>query len=175
MGLLSDTIWKRSVTKPLPIYAWDATVFLAWLGAPVPAQFDKSGLDAVALEIANGGAKLVTSTMAYLEVLKGKHTPEQIDVFERFMKRTNVVALDIHMGVIRKAETIRTSSLLLKPMRCIKSPDSIFAASAMLLKADALHSLDSDLLNLNGMDVVDKLKIVLPMPRSGQPVMAEKS
>ncbi len=130
-------------------------------------------LEAVVLEITNGDANLVTSSMVYLEVLRAKHTKKQMKKFELFMLRSNVTILDMHRGVVKKAETIRSKCLKMVPKRSLKSPDAIYAATAIMLKADVLHTSDDDLLELSKTDAVNKLVITYPMPKSGQGVMTE--
>ena len=90
------------MAKAIPTYAWDANVFLAWLGARVADDFDMSLLEAVVLEISDGKANLVTSSMAELEVLHAKHKRAKIKKFQNFLKRSNVTVLDMHRGVVLK-------------------------------------------------------------------------
>lgn len=150
-----------------PLYAWDSCIFIAWLGGDAPPELNQEHLAAVAREITSDDAGLITSVLAYSEVLTTKYTPDAILGFERFLQRRNVTVLDVHSKVAKKAESIRSACLGMDPKRKTKVPDAIFAATAVMLKANVLHSTDAGLIALSGSVILEGLIVKLPAPLSG--------
>jgi predicted nucleic acid-binding protein len=147
-----------------PNYSWDASVFLAWLSQEETAPL--GDIELVVSEIDAEEATLVVSVTAYAEVLAAKHTDEQMTEFKKFLKRSNVVNADITQIIAERAGRIRSEGLA--QGRKIKTPDATYLATASIYKADVLHSLDKGMLALSGLDVVEGLKISLPLPLHGQ-------
>lgn len=148
-----------------PTYAWDTSVFLAWLTDEASAPLDDIAL--VVEEIDKGEANLVVSVEIYSEILEAKHDPEQIARLEQFLKRSNVSVIDKHVPIAKKAGEIRSKALA--EGRRLKTPDATVIATAIMSGADVLHSLDDRAhLNLSESPIVDGLKITLPRPFSGQ-------
>lgn len=145
------------------VYSWDATVFVAWIDEEETAPL--ATIDMVAGEIDSGDANLVVSVTAYSEVLEIKRGRDQMDKFRNFLKRSNVIVADNTVLIAEKAGRIRSDGL--KDGRKIKTPDATFIATAIIYRADVFHTLDDQLLNLSGLDLVDKLKICKPAPLSG--------
>jgi predicted nucleic acid-binding protein len=152
------------MSEKKPKYAWDTSVFLAWLTEQADAPL--ADIEAVAEEIDKNVAALITSTTTYSEVLEVKHSKDKMDQFRDFLKRSNIVTQDVTVTIAEKAQEIRGKALA--EGRKIKTPDAQHLATAILCKADVLHSLDPDMLNLDGSPIVDGLKIKLPVPLSGQ-------
>jgi len=150
------------MTKPK--YSWDATVFLAWLVEEATAPL--LDIDAVVGEIDEDKAVLIVSVTAYSEILEAKNDPDKMAKFREFLKRSNVVVADSTVAIAERAGQIRSKGLA--QGRKIKTPDATYLAVAVHYKADVLHSLDDDMLNLNGSPIVDDLKITRPKPSSGQ-------
>ena len=69
----------------------------------------------------------------------------------------------------KQASEIRDAAQ--KEGRKIETPDAQILATAILYKADVLHTLDERLLHLNGSPIVDGLKITKPGPLSGQTLL----
>jgi predicted nucleic acid-binding protein len=145
-------------------YAWDTSVIIAWLCEEPSAPLGDMGL--VVDEIDGDRANLIFSVTTFAEILESKHTPEQIDKLNRFLRRSNVIRVDITFPIAQKASQIRNAGL--QEGRKIKTPDATVLATAILHKADVLHSLDPHHLNLDGSPIVDGLRITLPRPLSGQ-------
>jgi len=144
-----------------PIYSWDATVFIAWLKEEESP--DLVGIDLVANLIDAGEVVLVVSVTAYSEVLETQHSPEQMDKFRRFLDRSNIVLANTTTVIAERAGTIRARGQQDRPnKRQIKTPDATFLAAAIIHKADEFHTLDDQLLKLNGLPIVDGLKICKP-------------
>jgi predicted nucleic acid-binding protein len=147
-------------------YCWDSNVILGWLGGEASAPLDDIQL--VIDELDSGKAVLLVPVTAYSEVLEAKHTPNQMVQFKKFLERSNVVVADVTQAIAEKAGQIRSRGLEAKPKRKIATPDAIFIATAIIYRADAFHTLETTQLpQLSGLDIVDKLKICPPGPLSG--------
>ena len=149
----------------MPNYAWDTSVFLAWIQEEQAAPLDDIAL--VVAEIDSGTSNLIVSVEIYSEVLETKQTPEQFARFEQFLKRSNVVLIDKTQPIARKAGEIRSRGLA--EGRKINGPDATVMATAILAGADVLHSLDDrHHIALSGSSIVDGLRITRPQLFSGQ-------
>jgi predicted nucleic acid-binding protein len=149
-----------------PNYAWDSSVFLAWLGEEAGAPL--ADIAAVAQQIDDGYANLIVSVTAYAEVLEARHSREQMEKFRPFLKRSNVVVFEVTLGVAEKVQGIRSKGLA--ENRKIKTADAQHMATAILCKADVLHSLDARMLSLDAHAIVDGLRIKRPVLHDGQTV-----
>ena len=84
---------------------------------------------------------------------------------DKFLLRSNVVRVDTTIPVAKKAAKIRDAGL--QQRRKIRTPDATILAVAILYKASVLHSLDADMLSLNGSAIVDGLAVTEPRLLSG--------
>src|SRR6516165_3361947 len=91
------------------VYAWDATVLLAWLNEEKSAPL--GNIDSVVQEIDEGKASLIVSVVAHTEVLQAKHSEEQMKEFHAFLERSNVLVVDIDLRISEKAQEIRSKGL----------------------------------------------------------------
>jgi predicted nucleic acid-binding protein len=144
-------------------YAWDSSVFIAWLCEEETAPL--GDMDLVVREIDSGRANLILSVMTYSEILESKYDKKQLEQLDSFLRRSNVVKVDTTIPIARKAARIRDAGL--REGRKIKSPDATVIATAILHKAHVLHTLDSSILNLNGTNIADGLPITMPCLKSG--------
>ena len=149
-------------------YAWDTSVFIAWLGAEATAPLGDIGLvvDEIDKEDEKDRANLIMAVTTFAEILACKYTSEQLDKLNRFLMRSNVVKVDTTFPIATKASQIRNSGLL--EGRKIKTPDATIVATAVVMRVDVLHSLDDGILALDGRAYVDGLRITPPRPFSGQ-------
>jgi predicted nucleic acid-binding protein len=145
-------------------YAWDSGVFIAWLCEETTAPL--GDMDLVVREIDAGRANLILSVITYSEILESKYDKEQLEKLELFLWRSNVVKVDITIPIAQKAAQIRDAGL--RDGRKIKTPDATVIATAILHKADVLHTLDGQMLGLNGTRIVDGLAITAPCLKSGE-------
>jgi predicted nucleic acid-binding protein len=152
-----------------PKYCWDTSVFLAWLNREQSAPL--ADIDALITDIEAKRAILVVSVNTYTEMLRAKHTQEQADMFDAFLRRQSIVRVGVTFPIGQKAEEIRSRGLTLFPKnqkRSIATPDAQIIATAIVHKCDVLHSMEPKHHNLSGHAAVDGLKIVLPRHISGQ-------
>ncbi len=146
------------------VYAWDATVLLAWLEEDPSKPL--GGIESVVQEIDANTATLLVSVVAHTEVLQAKHTEEQMKNFHAFLKRSNVLVLDVDLRVSEKAQEIRSRGLATG--RKIKTPDAQHLATAIIYHAQVFHTLDDKLINLSRCPIVDNLPISKPISITGQ-------
>jgi predicted nucleic acid-binding protein len=149
-----------------PKYCWDTTVFLAWISAEEGSPLDD--IELVADEVDANRADLIVSAIVYSEILDAKNSKKAINQFQQFLKRSNVLSVDLTIGIAQKAADIRSKALKSKEKRKLRVPDASVIATAIVYGADVLHSLDPHILNLNGSIMVDGLKICLPRLITGQ-------
>ena len=152
--------------KNRPKYCWDTSVFLAWILEEDGQPLDDIGL--VADEIDGDRADLIVSATVYSEILEAKHSKRKIKQLRQYLKRSNVISVDMTVGIAEKASDIRGKALKAKEKRKLKTPDAQVAATAIVYGADVLHSLDAHLLNLDGSAAVDGLRITRPRLLTGQ-------
>ena len=145
-------------------YCWDTSVFLAWLKDEADAPLDDIAL--VADVIDDDKADLIIPVAVFSEILEAKHTKRQMRQLKQFSKRSNVLSVDTTIAIAQRASELRSS--LLREGRKLRTPDAQIAATAILYDVDMLHSLDPDLLKINGNPAGDGLMIVRPRLLSGQ-------
>lgn len=133
-------------------------MFLAWMTEEAGAPLDDIGL--VADSIDDDKADLIVPVTVYSEILDAKHTKAQLRRMQQFCKRSNVISVDTTRAIAQRASELRSE--LLKTGRKLRTPDAQIAATAILYGADALHTLDPHLLNINGSPSVSGLLIVQP-------------
>ena len=149
-----------------PTYCWDANVFLAWLGEEPGAPL--ANIDLVRGEIDKGEANLLVPVIAYSEILEAKHTPDQMDLFRKFLQRSNVEVANITQEIAEKTGQVRSRALGLHPKVKLRTPDATYIAVAIVFKAEVLHTLEANQLpQLSGTSVVEGLKITAPRPLKG--------
>ena len=155
-------------------YGWDTDVILAWLTDDLSAPL--ADIASVVEEIDNQTATLTVSVEVYSEVLEARHTKEQMEEFEKFLKRSNVIMVNKDERIARKSGEIRTKGIAEQTKgaaegRRIKGPDATHLATAIVQKVDVFHTLDLQLLNLSRSPIVDGLRIERPITLSGQSLM----
>jgi predicted nucleic acid-binding protein len=149
-----------------PIYCWDSTTPIAWLKGEQSAPL--ADIDLVVQEVDADEAIMIIPATVYSEILEVNFEPDQLAAFDAFLNRANVLSVDLTPQIARRAAAIRERGLAERPKRKLKTPDAQIAATAIAYGANVLHSLDDDLLHLNGHDTVDGLAICRPIPFSGQ-------
>ena len=148
-------------------YCWDTSVILAWLCED--ETYPLNDIDLVVREIERSSKSAssllfsVTTVSELLDIIPGSDAQ---DSFQRFCERRNVRVANVDMGIAAKAAQIRTAALATG--RKLKTPDAQIIATAIIYRADVLHTFDKKLLALSGTATVDGLTIVSPRPWSGQ-------
>lgn len=126
-------------TGKTPIYCWDACVFISLLTKDRTAE-ELEKLCALEQLSDNGGCVIYTAAITIVEVLASKLTPEQEEMFQSLLQRSNVTAVSVTPRIAVRAREIRDYY----QTRGIKIavPDSIHLATAIHYKATALHTYD---------------------------------
>jgi len=145
-------------------YCWDTSIFVAWLKEEHSAPL--ADIELIVEEIESRQAALIVSVTTCTEMLETKHTSDQWNAFNLFLNRSNVVLANITLPIAQLASAIRIKGAV--ENRKIKTPDAQILATAILYKADALHSLDPHHISLNGSAIVDGLRITPPLSLGGQ-------
>jgi predicted nucleic acid-binding protein len=149
-----------------PLYCWDTTILLAWLKNESTAPLADIAL--VVSEIDSKEANLIIPATVYTELLDASLSEEERELLDRFLKRSNVLSIDLTIPIAKRAAAIRQRAHEESPRRKLKTPDAQIAATALAMSADVLHSLDPDLLHLDNHPTVERLRIYQPRPLSGQ-------
>jgi predicted nucleic acid-binding protein len=157
------------------IYYWDASLFLAWLMNEPREPAVMEGIAEIAQDINDNKAILITSVITRTEVFEGRLSDDVRQKFTDLFKRRNVKQIAVDERVAELARQIREYYSVQKPSVRIETPDSLHLATAILYKADELHTTDgsgkrrrpSDLISLSG-NVAGQYPLTILLPRSKQ-------
>lgn len=147
-------------------YSWDTSVFLAYLnnesGAPLAVMAE------ILHEVEQDKAIMVVSVIVVTEILQAKHSKEQYEAFRKLLNRSSVEVIDLTLGLSEKVEAIRSAAV--EAGHSIRTPDATIIATAIVHKADELHTLEGQkgMRALHGSALVDGLRITEPRDISGQ-------
>jgi predicted nucleic acid-binding protein len=158
-------------TGKTPRYCWDSCVFISLLTQADRTAEEIQKLIAVERLSDNGGCVIFTAAITLVEVLSCMLTPEQEQLFQELLQRSNVTAVSITPRIAITAREIRDHYQ--KQDIKMAVADSIHLATAVHYNATALHTYDgggqrkrrTDLLNL-ATPLIEKyaIKIVKPEP-----------
>lgn len=151
--------WKDGI-----VYCWDTSVFFAWLKAEACHPLADIGLVIDAVEC--GKAAMIIPATAYEELCYSRLSSECRALFDRFIQRSNVIGADLTPPIIKKAAQVINRSQDAQLVTRLR--DARIAATAIVLRATVLHSVDPDLTRLNGSEIVDGIRICKPVPFDGQ-------
>ncbi len=129
------------------IYYWDTNIFLTVCKKEehIPDIF--LGAKYIINILEKGECILVTSVLTTLEFLEGINNPKAADIFNGILQRSNVLIQEINTPILDKAREIRITCKT-KSKSVLHVPDAIHAATAIILKVNALHTNDDDLMKL---------------------------
>ncbi len=156
-------------TESRAAYSWDTCVFVALL----KKEADKplANIMAVANDIQLGKADFVISTIVITELLDLITDHVLADEFQAFIRRPNVLVVNVDPRVARRAARLRaewrTTAKSEKEDRNIKTPDAIIIATAILAGATVLHSLEPRFIRHHKSLLVNLLEITTPMLAGG--------
>jgi predicted nucleic acid-binding protein len=149
----------------LPLYCLDTCIYIDWLTGDRSAPL--TDIQDVVLEIEAKKANLLVPVIAYVEVMEAQN-PTGVARFRDFLKRSNVMLVDVNVRLADRAQDVRSAAWKLTPKRSIGSADAIFVAASILFGATFLITRDDKLLGLSGHDIVNKLTITKPRTASGK-------
>ncbi|WP_298266309.1 PIN domain-containing protein [Gemmatimonas sp.] len=149
-------------------YCWDSGVFIAMLQDERWRGIDFDALLEVVDAFDRGQISLVTCGTAVSEVIGDSSSPQIPQLFDSLTQRPGFTMSYPGPAVVERVRRLRLEARAAG--RRLKTPDCNFIATALLLRCDALHSFDDQLLSLSGSDLVDGL--VITKPREAQTVLA---
>lgn len=103
---------------------------------------------------------ICTSSIVFTEALGDSGNPVVRDHLKALFRRPNFVTLDVNPALAEKAGEIRENARV--DGRSIKTPDSVFLATALAFRVHAMHTFDDKVLALSGSPSVDGLTITKP-------------
>jgi predicted nucleic acid-binding protein len=154
---------SRKPRPKLPLYSWDSSTLIAWLKGE---QGHLAQIELVASDISNGKGNLICSSQLRFEISQVRHTPENIHRVNSFFKRRNVALIDVNPNVADLAGRLRDDLIAFD--KDLRKADAIILATAIMHGADVLHSIDHHHLRLDGLPIVNGLRITRPEPFNRQ-------
>lgn len=146
-----------------PKYYWDSCIFIAWIKDEKRPAGEMQGLAEIVREIDAGKVILMTSTISLGEVLAGDLTEEQRERYESSLKKPTIVSITPDARISAEAGRIR--EFYRKKGWSVGLEDAIHLASALLWKADELHTFDEKLLRFNGNIMGRAIRVCKPQGR----------
>lgn len=147
-----------------PLYYWDTCLFLAWLKDEIRRTGEMDGVREVIDRSKKRDCRLMTSVLTTVEVLQAKIPAGVDNLFVGLMKRMSCVSVD--RKVAQLAHDIRNDHA--KQGKRLKAPDAIHLATAILHRADELHTFDEQLLTMSGNVSGHRLVICIPVASNPQ-------
>ena len=160
---------------------WDTCVFLSWLRDETRPQEIKDGIDKVLTDVQEHNCTLYTSAITQIEILPSFFTSEEkAEEYRLLFDRPNVVTVAVDLRVGRIASEIRDFYHGQNPQVKFSIPDVIHIASAIVIGADEMQTLDGcgarrkpeDILSLSGKKIADKYDLELATPLFLTPLFA---
>jgi predicted nucleic acid-binding protein len=155
------------------VYYWDTTLFIAWLTNEEREPEVMEGIAEVARQVDANEAILITSVITQTEIFEGNLGDDTKAKLENLFKRKNVIRINVDLPIAELARQIREyyDARSVK----IRTPDSIHLATAILYKADEMHTTDgagrrrrpADLISLSG-NIMGRYPLKILIPKSSQ-------
>ena len=133
---------------------WDTSVFLTHIRGEATEE-QKQEIQTVVTLVEQEQFQIIISTLLYVEVLESTMPKNAMNLFDALMKKRGMVRnVAVNLEIAKKAQEIRN-----RMPKKLKTADAIHIATAIVSEAIVFHTFDKQLLNLNGKDDVDNLKI----------------
>lgn len=142
-------------------YAWDSSIFLAWIKGEKRSDEEDAALEAAADDVDAGRTRLICSVLVFCEVLEARLQDDQQRLrFRQIFQRDNIHLVETTPAIAREAGALRLecSSAGLK----LTAEDAVHVATAMVMKASELHTYDPHQLRMNRMPCLHGLQVVAP-------------
>lgn len=152
------------MSRARPIYGWDTCVFVAHFNGELDKPLDD--IRAVLSEVESDKADMVISITTRIELLDIVRNKKIAKEFDGFVKRPNVLMVNVDPRVADEALLIRVRAN--DAGRNIKVPDAQIVGTALLHRVDVLHTFDPQLLKLSQHEIVGMVAIRVPAALSGQ-------
>lgn len=138
------------------LFCWDSVAFInLFNGGQHRTPEEISGLHEVMDMVDRHQARIVTSETVVAEVL------DAASALELLLKRPQFMKVSPAGPIIKKVQEIRVATRN-DGVHVPRFADATFIATAILYKAEALHTFDGKLLSLSGLPSVDGLLICKP-------------
>ena len=135
---------------------WDSDVFIDLI-EQTPSRIQR--IQPIVTAAERGSIVIVTSALTMAEVVKLKNLgllDEQTEqVVTDFFENDYISIRNVDRFVAERARPIVRKC-------CVKPPDAIQIATAILMEVEVMYTFDAKLVGLSGSDEVDKLKIEEP-------------
>jgi predicted nucleic acid-binding protein len=138
-----------------PIIYWDSCVFLAWLKDEKRKAGQMAGVQSCVIEIESGKWELITSAIAFTEVLEAKIGSDINKKFQELFLRPNITAINADIRVAKLASELRGYYIKSGEVRSLTTPDAIHLATAILYDADEFHTFDDGKSNKKYLGLLD--------------------
>jgi predicted nucleic acid-binding protein len=115
-----------------------------------------------------GNVSLVTCATAVSEVIGDVASPQIPQMFDMLTQRPGFTMSYPGPAIVARVRRLRLEARA--EGRRLRTPDCNFIATAILLRCDALHSFDDQLIALSNSELVDRL--IITKPRAEQTVLA---
>ncbi|RMF99148.1 MAG: PIN domain-containing protein [Gammaproteobacteria bacterium] len=127
-------------------YYWDSCVFIDWIkGESGSSLRDLSGTREVIELFEKNQAVIITSTITITEVTEAKIEPWGIKMFEDLLKRPGIQRVAVDVRIAKLARELRDHYSRNSEefgRKTLTPPDAIHLATAILYKADEMHTFD---------------------------------
>ncbi len=129
-----------------------------------------AGIEASIVEIESSRWSLITSAIAFAEVLESKSGAENVKKFRELFKRPNIASINTDMRIGELAGELKDYYFKRGEKRKLTTPDALHLATAILYDAEEFHTFDDGknnrkslgLLGLNGNVGGHRLIVVPP-------------
>jgi len=127
-----------------PTIYWDSCILIALLTNENRPNGEMNGVFYWAKQVSQGDAFLLISSLARVEILKFFLSTEQQKVLDDFLKRSNVMEIELGPSVAEKARELRDYYQSLKSVskKTLSTQDAIHLATAIMYEADEFHTFD---------------------------------
>jgi predicted nucleic acid-binding protein len=153
---------------------WDSCIFLAWLKDESNRKpGEMAGVRDFVARLKRREVRIMTSVITFTEVYRAKLPAGMDTLFEDLLKRPNVGKIGVDIKVARLTRELRDYYADRKPEfkdKTLSVPDSLHVATAILYRADELHTFDENnskrslaLIPLSGNVAGHNLKICKPI------------
>jgi predicted nucleic acid-binding protein len=158
-----------SSRNPFQFVFWDSCVFLAWLNEE--ADKPLHDIEEFISDVESGKRTMQLSAISYTEIINLIDSRKPLAAtagtrFRQWVKRPGVDIYDVDPRVADKAAELKEASIALRatvPKAVLKIPDALIAATAIVYKADVLHTFDPDLLNIAPHGIFGALVVSRPV------------
>ncbi|MEX1000053.1 MAG: PIN domain-containing protein [Thermodesulfobacteriota bacterium] len=144
-------------------FYWDTCIFISWLKNENIKPGLLEGIEEIVKQVDKKEIEIITSVLTHTEMLRGKFTDNNFEMFKSLFKRPNIVDCEVTGHIAEVAGEIRNYY-----SNSLSTPDAIHLATAIVYEVDEMHTSDGSgkkngLIQYSGM-VADKFNITIKEP-----------